>query len=171
MRLSAPILAFALLTGCWPAVPDDLEPSEGEVIVRSRAVEGDTFVKLKGGLARDFYRALRAEGEERCVEPRPDEADDGHCRRRARHLICSTENLRDPYVCELHLVDGGWVAPRDDWELYHSLEANRRYGVATFDGAAVTMDGDAAEALAEALSADGPVSLVVDPVTGQVTGP
>jgi len=151
-------IAVVVLLGCWPPVPDDLDADAGAAVVRVRAVEGDTFVKLKDGLARTLYRSLGS--DERCVEA--SDTDDGHCRRRGAHLICSTENLRDPYVCELHLVDGEWAAPRADWELYHSLEANRQHGSATFDGAAIVIGGDAGEALAAQLGVSGPVTIVVE---------
>ena len=143
MRPYALLAAIPLLaTGCWPAAPDDWVADEGAVVVRTRAQRGDTFVKLKEGLARTFYDEM-AGSEERCAEA-PD-----HCRRRGEDLICSTENLRDPYVCELHIEDGVFVAPRGDWELYHSAEANRRFGMATLASGAITFEGDAAGALGE----------------------
>lgn len=126
-----------------------------------RSDGGDTFVKLKDGLARTLYESL---SEERC-------SIGTRCRRRGDHLICSTENVRDPYVCELHLVDGSWVAPREDWALYHSVETNRRYGGATLTDGRLVIDGDAGLALAEELGVDAPAALVIDVSSGAVTPP
>jgi|GEM_PF-6907603 len=138
-------MVVAGLSGCWPVPGDDWQDDRGEAIVRSRAVEGDLFVKLKEGLARSLYESL--DGEERCV-------DTLHCRRRGEQIICSAENLRDPYVCEVRLVDGEWVAPREDWELYHSLEANREFGTAMLAEGQLTLSGDAAAALSQRWGSD-----------------
>lgn len=160
LRASLLLLAVASM-GCWPAVPDGWEPDRGVAVVRVRDHEGDTFLKLKEGLARTLYEEL--EGSQRCAAPE-------HCRVRGEHLICSAENLRDPYVCELHLLDGAWVAPRDDFELYHSLEANRRYGEASLDEGVLVIDGDAGEGLAAELGVEAPVVLSLDVGTGAVGG-
>ena len=160
--LRASTLVFVIASmGCWPAVPDGWEPDRGEAVVRVRAHEGDVYVKLKEGLARTLYEEL--EGAERCAAPE-------HCRVRGEQLICSAENLRDPYVCQLHLTDGAWMAPRDDFELYHSLEANRRYGEASLDEGVLVIDGDAGEVLAAELGVDAPVVLSLDVGSGAVGG-
>ncbi len=119
-------------------------------MVRVRQAQGDTFIKLKEGLARRLYEEL--DGDERC-------SAEGHCRRRGEQIICSSENLRDPFVCELHLAQGDWLAPRDDWELYHSAEDNRRFGVATAEGGLLRVDGEAGQALGAQLGLDAPVVL------------
>lgn len=93
--------------------------------------------------------------------------DDPHCRRRGDQLICSTENGRDPYVCELRVLEGVLVAPRADWELYHSLEDNRAYGLASLDGATLSIEGDAGRALAAHLGGGAePVTISIDPASG-----
>jgi hypothetical protein len=146
------VQAFTLLPACWPEPSADWEDDRGEAITRVRATEGDSFVKLKEGLARTIYGGLA--GDERCSEG-------DHCRRRGEHLICSSENRFDPFVCELHLVDENWVAPREDWELFHSMEPNWQSGIATLDGDRLTIDGAAGDELGDQLGSPAPVTLTL----------
>jgi hypothetical protein len=149
----------ALLVGCPQPGPDWVDDA-GQAIARTRAASGDTFLKIKEGLARSLFEAL---GEDACV--------DAGCRKRVgEHLICSTANTVDPYVCELRVVDGAFVAPRANGELYHSMDANRRYGTARLDGDRLAVDGDAGDELADALGVDR-VEWVVDVTAGAVLGP
>ncbi|MCO4773160.1 MAG: hypothetical protein KDA24_24210 [Deltaproteobacteria bacterium] len=137
------------LVACARPLPEGTPPDSGELIVRPRSAEGDAFLKLKEGLARQLYDGLD-EGLERACSPQD------LCRIAGLHVVCSTQNTRDPYVCEIHLgPDGALLAPRDDLELYHSLEANRSYGTARLAGDRLVFEGEAVDVLGSFLRGAG----------------
>ncbi len=137
------------------------EKATGQVIFRINEVNNHGILKIKEDMAWEIYNGLTQPIRTQCKPLGPKK-----CKRMGVSLIASTQNLKDPVVCEMRFSGTGQLLSlTEDMKLYHSFKQNRHYGTCSFDGTRMIVSGEAATALIAYINA----GLLVDGETG-ITG-